>query len=142
MDKHKVIHTDFLAQMVFVGLILTLLALSLAQGQLLTWGIVVLLLLIIWQFFSGVYIAAEFKMWHRLIPPLALMVLVTIAILFAALEFTLGVFISLCLFPLVLLSNVTLALLDWYQQRHQFYKRWKGWHPIQETILDTEDMFK
>lgn len=142
MDKHKVLHTDFLAQMAFVGSILTLVALSLAQGQLLTWGIVVFLLLIIWQFFSGVYIAAEFKMWYRLIPPLALMVLVTIAILFAVLEFTLGLFISLCLFPLILLGNVTLATLDWYQQNYQSYKKWKRWHPIQETILDTEDMFK
>lgn len=142
MDKHKVLHTDFLAQIVFVGLMLTLVALSFVQGQLLTWGIVVLLLMIIWQFFSGVYIAAEFKMWYRLIPPLALMVLVTVAILFAALEFTLGLFISLCLFPLILLSNVTLATLDWYQQHHQSYKKWKGWRPIQETILDTEDMFR
>lgn len=140
MDKGKVLRIDFQVQVASIAALIVLCMLSWLGGQWLSYGIILLLLLVIWQFFSGIYIAAEFKMLHRGVPPGALLVLVTLCILFAAAEFTSGLLIGACLFPIILLSNVILAASDWYS----WYSSQKinTWHPHRETILDTEDIFR
>jgi len=138
MNKQKALRTDFWVQLTGVILLIATAILSRFFGQMLSWSMVVLLMLVIWQFFSGIYIAVEFKMWYRGVPSGGLLVLVTLAILFAASQFTIGLFIALCIFPLILLSNLAMAAADWYRLQH---KKRSRWHPPQETILDAEDIF-
>jgi ABC-type multidrug transport system permease subunit len=139
MDKGKALRTDFQVQ---AGSTVTLIGVSILSwlsDQWLIWAVILLLLLVIWQFFTGIYIASEFKMMYRGLPPGALLILVTMSILFAAADFTWGLLISLCLFPLILLSNVVLAATDLH--RWQASHKVNRWHPHKENILDTEDMF-
>ncbi len=139
MDKGKVLRTDFQVQTASTVALIGTLGWSGVFGQGMTWVLLLLSLLVIWQFFCGIYLAAEFKMLYRGVPPGALLILVTLCILFAAADFTMGLLIGACLFPLILLSNVVLAVADWY--RWHTAKKNKPWRLHHETILDTDDMF-
>lgn len=139
MDKGKVLRTDFQVQAASMVALIGIIGWSGVFGQGMNWLLLLLSLLVIWQFFSGIYIASEFKMLYRGVPPGALLILVTLCILFAAADFTMGLLIGAYLFPLILLSNVVLAVADWY--RWHTAKKSKQWQLHQETILDTDDMF-
>lgn len=135
MEKGKVLRLDLIAQLTAVAILLLFIILSQTQQLPLYWAAIVLIILVVWQFFFGIYIATAFKMFYRGVPPGALLILVTVAILFAVAAFDLGLLFSFCLFPLILLSNLVLAMVDWF--------RWKArhTHPSAEAILDTDDIF-
>ncbi|MFN7117928.1 MAG: hypothetical protein ACK4TA_14095 [Saprospiraceae bacterium] len=134
MNKRQVLRIDFFVQ---VGMILFMLGTgtwSYFYGQSISWVLLLFFLFIIWQFFSAIYMAAEFKMWHRSIPPIALVLLIVLGIALGQ-----GI-VALLFMPFMLLANLLLAGMDWYRAVQQY--RMRLWQNDSDTILDTEEIFK
>lgn len=141
MNKRQILRIDFFVQVALLGITAGAIGWEWFFGKGSSWALLSALLFVIWQFFSGIYIAAEFKMWYRGVPPGTLMMLITVAILLAAAgsDTVFGI-ILLILVPLVLLSNLILAAVDWYRFGHR--QKLGKWSTDKETILDTQDVFK
>ncbi|MDX1941207.1 MAG: hypothetical protein SFU99_11690 [Saprospiraceae bacterium] len=138
MDQHKILQTDLLCQSV----------LSLAVAfALLSWlwlnmsgywlALSVFLCLLSWQFFSGIYIAAELRCWYRGVLPICLLVILVTSILLMAFEFPMGVMSTFGVAPVISIANLIIGIIDF-----QHYKKMRALIQISnEQILDSEDIF-
>jgi|GEM_PF-4523545 peptidoglycan/LPS O-acetylase OafA/YrhL len=140
MSQKQIVRLDLIIQLTGISLLVGMIVLVFEHSNRLHWLLFILVPLVIWQFLSGIYTAVEFKRWYRIVLPGALLVLVTICILLAAARWiTDTLLISLCLFPLILIANVVLAVVDWYQICHA--PKIMGRQPGPDQILDAEEIF-
>lgn len=136
MNKRKVVRTDFFVQVVLIVIAIGAFLSPYNYGLSGSVALIFFVLFVVWQFFSNIYIAAEFKMRYRNIPPAALLLLVFIAA--SGVNDILSIITAL-LVPMVLLGNLVLAGIDWYRLERQHEA--SQWHPDKDRILDTEDTF-
>ncbi len=140
MDKRKVVRTDFFVQAALIIIAIGAFLSPYKYGSSGSVAVVCFVLFVIWQFFSNIYIATEFKMRYRFIPPVTFLLLVIMAFALDAYNVN-GILsgIAFLLIPIVLLGNLVLAGIDWYRLERQHAA--SRWHPDKDRILDTEDIF-
>lgn len=140
MQKGTALYTDFLLQGILTGIIILTGFIMGRYGMWWTLGICTFLVLLVYQFFSGVYLAAEYKLFYRGLLPAALLVLVTVSILFAAFNLRMGVFFALYLTPVLSLGNLVFSAFDWLKSKKEHTNL--DWNTRHEHILDSKEVFK
>lgn len=138
MDKRKMIRTDAILQSVLLGLTVVALGLWFWLETANYHFVVMFLVLLSWQFFSGVYIAVELKRWYRAALPASLLIAFVLGILLIAVGLPLGVWVVLGLTPIISITNYVVGLIDF-----QSTKKYKSFLSIQDDrILDSGDLFE
>lgn len=140
MEKGQALQMDFMIQAILSGITVGIAVVILLYGMLWTLGVCTFLVLLIYQFFSGVYLAAEYKLFYRGFLPAALLILVTLSILFAAFNFRMGVLFALYLTPVLSLGNFVFSSFDWLKSKQEQEKL--NWNTKHEHILDSKEVFK
>lgn len=139
MNQRKILRTDLIVQCTFLSLFALVMLLWLVAGVVnYIAGTSVFLLLLSWQFFSGIYIAAELKWWYRGAIPVALLVVMVLSILLIALGLRTGVLLAFGLAPVIAIVNFLVSVLDFQKSN----KNITAVNKSSEKILDSEEIFK
>lgn len=138
MNQRRILRTDLIVQCVFLSLFAIALLLWLALGLVnYLAGTSAFLLLLSWQFFSGIYIAAELKWWYRGAIPMALLMVMVVSILLIALGMRTGVLLVFGLAPVIAIANFIVSIMDFQKSNRKITlvnKKIEG-------ILDSEEIF-
>ena len=138
MNQRRIIRTDFWVQSILFGGTVVSLVIWLRLGS--PNEVICLsafLLLLSWQFFSGIFIAAELGRWYRGALPICLLLALVLSILLLAAGLPTGVFAAFGLAPIIALTNFAVGFADYRQYgRHLFYQKFGD-----ERILDSGDLF-
>lgn len=138
MNQRRILRTDLIVQCIFLTLFGIALLLWLALG-LVSYlvGTSAFLLLLSWQFFSGIYIAAELKWWYRGAIPMALLMAMVMSILLIALGMRTGVLLAFGLAPVIAIANFIVSIMDFQKSNRNITLINKNI----EKILDSEEIF-
>lgn len=139
MNQRRILRTDLIVQCIFLSLLGIALLFWLALG-LVSYlaGTSAFLLLLSWQFFSGIYIASELKWWYRGAIPMALLVAMVMSILLIALGMRMGILLAFGLAPVIAATNFVVSIMDFQKSNRNITFINKN----NEKILDSEEIFK
>lgn len=138
MNKRKIIRTDFLVQAILFACTVVSVGIWLALGSSnYMVCVVIFLMLLSWQFFSGIYIAAELGRWYRGALPMLLLVGLVVSILLLAFGIPMGIFAAFGLAPVIAIANFVVGLVDFRQYQESQIPKKIG----DERILDSGDLF-
>jgi len=138
MNQRKIIRTDFWVQSILFGGTVVSLVVWLRLGS--PNEVICLsafLLLLSWQFFSGIFIAAELRRWYRGALPICLLLAMVLSILLLTAGLPTGVFAAFGLAPVIALANFAVGFADYQQNRERIFPgQFENDH-----ILDSGDLF-
>ncbi len=140
MNERKIIRTDFWVQAILFACIVVPFLIWLLAGKSETnflQCIVSFLVLLAWQFFSGIQMAAELGRWYRGISSACLLIGLVLGIVLLSMDLPTGGWITFYLMPITVATNLIIGVIDF-----QKYERTQLREKIgNEHILDSGDLF-
>ena len=141
MKEKRILQTDVLMQSILILTIVITLLMGLGQTG---WegtfylGMIAFILLLAWQFFSGIYIGVELKMRHRGFFQFGYFLLGIIGLLFTILGLPFGLLVVFTITPVVMLVYFTVCCFDLRSLIVRKNRRLLG----DEKVLDSGELFE